>query len=406
MVRSKWVRRSVALLIALSLCIFSYIPIAAEEEAHLSFMARDVYVNGLLINNYQLFNPLVVRQGSTYVPLSVALGNVLGFRVQIDEDRSLILLKPVDPVGETVREDDVACNLENQLGTLAEGYAVVVVDDFGAADADALAARWRRMADPVIWSVAGLIKALTGGKVDPTPHAEVLPLRESEILLVGDMPYIPLSAFRESGMFGWDAHYDLLTGLYISTDAEIPAKSYYSAENASYIAGRAAYIRSIRPELSEHESYYYEYLFRHEATVFGVDQDLLMAVSRTECSFQAAIVSPYGGTVGMMQILPRTAAAYGITEEQLKDPHVNLEFGARYIRDRLWIFSGDIIKALSAYNQGVVTVSRGEYKTGYAEKCLANRDAMRAWLSAQGYTGQFSEQLTPDVLVASTAETE
>jgi len=393
------------MLVALSLFVFSYIPIAAEEEAHLSFLTRDIYANGLLINNFQLEYPIVTRQGSTYIPLSQTAGDVLGFRVKIDAASGVVQLMPQESVCESIPFTEVACNLEDQLGRLAEGYVVAAVDAFDVADVDMLASAWRKVIDPVVWTLAGLLKVATNGKIDRTPHAEILPLSEREILLVGDMPYIPLSAFRNSAMFAWDAYFDALTGLYISTDEHIAAQSYYSAVNASYIAGRAAYIRSIRPELSENESYYYEYLFRHEAAAYGIDQDLLMAVSRTECSFQAEIVSQFG-TVGMMQILPRTAAAYGISVEQLKDPHINIEFGARYIRDRLWIFNGDVVKALSAYSQGVVAVSNGVYKTGYAEKCLQNKKVMQNWLSNQGYTDEFQNCSSAEGLQASGSVTE
>lgn len=401
MQRSKLVRRSVALFVALTLWIVSYIPITAEVEAHLSFIARDIYANGILINNYQLNSPLVIRQGSTYVPLTSALGGALGFAVHVDEERRLILVEPTSPSGETVREADVACNLEHQIGRVEEDYVVAVVETLDVDNPDALTGAWQQIVNPVVWSLSSLLKVTTNEAIDLTPGTELLQVRNGDVLFVGDVPYIPLDVFRSSATFGWDAHFDTPTGLYISTDPCVPAANYYSHENASFIAGRAAYIRSVRPELSEMESYHYEYLFRHEATVYGIDQDLLMAVSRTECSFQAGIVSRYG-PVGMMQILPKTAAAYGITVEQLKDPHINLEFGARYIRDRLWMFNGDVVKALSAYNQGVVAVQKGTHRTGYAEKCLQNQRTMRSWLATYGYEQEFRNRVEAETLYAST----
>ena len=405
MFHGKLLRRSLALTTALALWLFSYIPIAAEEEVYLSFIARDIYVNGTLINNYELVHPFVIRQGNTYVPLTPALGAALGFQVQLNEEHQLIQLRPIAPNGQSVKEADIACNLENQTGLLAYDYVVAVVDEFNSAETATLSAKWRQIADPVIWSLAGLLSAVTDQTLVPAPSVEILRLQESEILFVGDVPYIPLSAFRSSAVFGWDAYYDVVTGLYISTDASVPAESYYSATNASYIEGRAAYIRGVRPELSLAESYYYEYLFRHEANVYDVDQELLMAIARTESSFQAKIVASLGA-VGMMQIMPRTARAYDITFEQLKDAHINLEFGAMYIRDRLWIFEGDEVKALAAYNQGVLTVKRGVYKTGYADKCLSNERVLNDWLSGRGYSSTFEIRLTTGAVRASAAESD
>lgn len=405
MFKSKLLRRSLALTTALALWLFSYIPIAAEEETRLSFIARDVYVNGVLINNFELVHPFVIRQGSTYVPITPALGAALGFQVRVDKDARLIQLQPVAPNGQAVKEADLGCDLEDQTGLLAYGYTVAAVETFDNAEVAELSAKWRKIIDPVIWSLAGLLNSAVEQTVAPTPSTEILPLKETEILFVGEVPYLPLSAFRNSVMFDWDAHYDEVTGLYISTDPAVPAVNYYSAVNASYIQGRAAYIRGVRPELSINESYYYEYLFRHEAAVYDLDQDFLMAVSRTESSFQKSIESP-SGAVGMMQIMPKSAAAYGISFEELKNPHVNLAFGTMYIRDRLWIFNGDVIKALSAYNQGVVSVSRGDYKTGFAEKCVSNEGVIKNWLSNRGYGHTFETRLAASDVRASAAQTD
>lgn len=403
MFHNKLLRRSLALTIALALWLSSYIPIAAEEEIRLSFLARDIYVNGVLIHNYQLNDPIVIREGQTYLPLTASLGAALGIQVRMDETGRLILLQPVAPSGKTVKEADMACNLEDRTGTKAEEYKVAVVRSFDNGDVTALAAKWRQILDPVIWSLSGLLRAVSAQEAASEPEAEILKLNEGEILFVGQVPYIPLAALRSSAMLSWDAHFDQLTGLYISTDASVPAESYYSETNASYIRGRAAYIRGVRPELSLYQSYFYEYLFRHEATVYGVDQELLMAVARTESAFQAGIVATFG-SVGIMQIMPRTAAAYGITYEQLKDVHINLEFGTRYIRDRLWMFGGDVIKALSAYNQGVLTVKKGDYRTGYAEKCLYNKSVLEGWLSTRNYAPAFETRLATDVVRASASE--
>ena len=142
MFKSKLLRRSLALTTALALWLFSYIPIAAEEETRLSFIARDVYVNGVLINNFELVHPFVIRQGSTYVPITPALGAALGFQVRVDKDARLIQLQPVAPNGQAVKEADLGCDLEDQTGLLAYGYTVAAVETFD--NAGALSAKWRK----------------------------------------------------------------------------------------------------------------------------------------------------------------------------------------------------------------------------------------------------------------------
>lgn len=397
MIKNKLFRRSAATMLAVTLLLLSYIPIAAEDEINLSFIPRDIYLNGILTKNYQLTYPLVTRQDRTYVPLTEEMGKALGFKAYIDADRKLIQLVKTEPNNQPIKNGDLACNIQDKKGIVLYDFVVAAVTEYNVEDVNELSSKWRQIISPVVWSLSCFVSLATNGIVEPTLNTEVFMLKDHEILFVDDVAYIPLSAFCSSKMFAWDASYEMLTGLYISSKEGISALSYYSDNNASFIEGRASYIRSVRPELSLYDSYYYEYLFRHEADVYGLDQELLMAVSRTECTFQRYIVSG-SGAVGMMQIMPKTAIAYGITEEQLKDPHINIEFGARYIRDRLWMFQGDVIKALSAYNQGVVKVRDGNHKTGYAEKCVYNERVIDAWIKNKGYSSVFESRVSPKPL--------
>lgn len=393
MIENKLLRKGTATIVAVALLFFSYIPIAAEE-INLSFIPKDIYLNGILTKNYELNYPLVAKSDRTYVPLTKEMGQALGFEAFVDADQKLIQLVKTEPEEQQIRNGDLACNLENQQGVVRYDFVVASVTEYNTEDVQALSSKWRQIISPVVWSLSSFVTEITNGVVEPTLTTEVFMLKDHEILFVDDVAYIPLSAFCESKMFGWDAYYDLVTGLYISSSEEIEAKSYYSENNASYIEGRASYIRSIRPELSLYDSYYYEYIFRHEADVYDVDQELLMAVSRTESSFQRYITSRVGA-VGMMQIMPKTAIAYGITEKQLEDPHINVEFGTRYVRDRLWIYDGDIIKALSAYNQGTKKVNSGSYRTGYAEKCVYNEEILDTWIASQGFSSSFENRVFP-----------
>jgi len=87
----------------------------------------------------------------------------------------------------------------------------------------------------------------------------------------------------------------------------------------------------------------------------GVDPDLVRAVVHVESGFDARAVSPKGAT-GSMQLMPATAARYGVTN--LKDPAQNLEGGVRYLKDLLTLFEGNTHLALAAYNAGENAVLR------------------------------------------------
>jgi hypothetical protein len=98
--------------------------------------------------------------------------------------------------------------------------------------------------------------------------------------------------------------------------------------------------------------------------IFGVDMVLLQALVATESGFDPGAVSPKGA-VGLMQVMPATAARYGLTAEseqaasdKLKDPSVNVNMGTRYLRDLLALFGGDRTLALAAYNAGEGAVKK------------------------------------------------
>jgi soluble lytic murein transglycosylase-like protein len=85
----------------------------------------------------------------------------------------------------------------------------------------------------------------------------------------------------------------------------------------------------------------------------GVAPELLAAVAWTESGFRADAVSP-AGAIGLMQIMPATAAALGVDP---RDPAQAIDGAARYLRQALDQF-GDIRLALAAYNAGPGAVER------------------------------------------------
>jgi hypothetical protein len=81
----------------------------------------------------------------------------------------------------------------------------------------------------------------------------------------------------------------------------------------------------------------------------GVDPLLLYAIMHQESTFKERAVSPKGAR-GLMQLMPGTAARYGVTN--IFDPRQNIEGGARYMRFLMDLFSGDVQLALAGYNAG------------------------------------------------------
>lgn len=97
----------------------------------------------------------------------------------------------------------------------------------------------------------------------------------------------------------------------------------------------------------------------------GVDPLLLRAVIAVESGNDARAVSRKGAA-GLMQLMPATAARYGVADRF--DPAQNVEAGTRYLRSLIDRFDQDVGLALAAYNAGETTVLRyGRRVPPYAE---------------------------------------
>lgn len=76
---------------------------------------------------------------------------------------------------------------------------------------------------------------------------------------------------------------------------------------------------------------------------------LVHAVITAESAYDPNAVS-HAGAVGLMQLMPGTAARYGVRNR--KDPLANVAGGTRYLRDLLKMFDNNLVLAIAAYNAG------------------------------------------------------
>jgi hypothetical protein len=97
----------------------------------------------------------------------------------------------------------------------------------------------------------------------------------------------------------------------------------------------------------------FEHCFRRSAAAHGLPVTLLLAVARGESDFDPRAVSS-ANALGLMQIRwPLTARHLGIhRKSQLYDPCTNVDAGARYLKELLHRYQGDMHRALAAYNHG------------------------------------------------------
>ncbi|MDA8346072.1 MAG: transglycosylase SLT domain-containing protein [Thermaerobacter sp.] len=90
-------------------------------------------------------------------------------------------------------------------------------------------------------------------------------------------------------------------------------------------------------------------IVRSLSAVYGVDPYLIMAVIRQESGGNSKAVSS-AGAVGLMQLMPQTAADLGVTDPL--NPQQNVRGGIAYLAYLLKLFNGNVAWALAGYNAG------------------------------------------------------
>lgn len=98
-----------------------------------------------------------------------------------------------------------------------------------------------------------------------------------------------------------------------------------------------------------------EQLIDTHATAYQVRPDLVRAVIQTESAFNPRARS-VKGAMGLMQLMPGTAAQYGVADAY--DPEENIRGGVAYLHDLLTKYDGNEELALAAYNAGPTAVDR------------------------------------------------
>lgn len=107
-----------------------------------------------------------------------------------------------------------------------------------------------------------------------------------------------------------------------------------------------------------------EGLARSTAAAYRVDPRLVLAVIAAESNGDPAAVSR-AGAEGLMQLMPATAAQYGVANAF--DPSANVAGGTRYLRDLLRRYRGNVRLAIAAYNAGPGAVDAAHGVPDYAE---------------------------------------
>jgi hypothetical protein len=92
------------------------------------------------------------------------------------------------------------------------------------------------------------------------------------------------------------------------------------------------------------------------ANAVALDPSLVHAVIYVESRYRHTAISPKGA-VGLMQVLPDTAARYGL-RDKVHLPKGNIKAGTLYLRDLMVMFDNRLDLVLAAYNAGEGAVKK------------------------------------------------
>ena len=122
----------------------------------------------------------------------------------------------------------------------------------------------------------------------------------------------------------------------------------HKAKPAQRVQGTAAAEKTVAAEPVNYANPQLTHMIHEAAAKYAVDPKLVSAVAEVESGGNQNAVSS-AGAIGVMQLMPDTAAELGVNPYDMKS---NVEGGAKYLREMLDIFDGDVKKAVAAYNAG------------------------------------------------------
>ena len=108
----------------------------------------------------------------------------------------------------------------------------------------------------------------------------------------------------------------------------------------------------------------YDFIIRTMANKYRIDPKLVHSIIRAESDYNPQAVSSKGA-VGLMQLMPSTAKAYGVKD--LYDPIENIEGGVKYLNDLIRTYQQDHELILAAYNAGQDAVKKYKGVPPYPE---------------------------------------
>jgi len=131
-------------------------------------------------------------------------------------------------------------------------------------------------------------------------------------------------------------------------------------------------------------------IVREASRTYNIPEPFIHAVITVESSYKTRALS-YKGAMGLMQLMPGTAAALGVKAPY--DPYQNVMGATKFLRMLANRFDGDIPKVLAAFHAGGSAVAKADgipYQgsDGYVRKVLKNYYRLKPQFQSQAQVGE------------------
>ena len=143
-------------------------------------------------------------------------------------------------------------------------------------------------------------------------------------------------------------------GSTLITDKELNRKGYWlkkSYKTKPYRSGNTQAPYLAKPIRSQ-----YDALIVNTALKYDLEPSFIKAVVHVESAFDHLAVSK-AGAMGLMQLMPATAASYQLTSNTF-NPSNNIEAGVQHMKDLMDRYNRNMKLSLAAYNAGAGAVRK------------------------------------------------
>jgi len=140
-----------------------------------------------------------------------------------------------------------------------------------------------------------------------------------------------------------------------------PASSFFTQPPLRPVRGVTGFAPPPCPPMAAEEL---DTLVGQAADREDLEPDLLRSVIQQESAARPCAVSRKGA-LGLMQLMPATALQLGV--EDVFDPKENIDAGARFLKQLLKAYGGNVSLALGAFNAGPAKVNEAGGLPDYPE---------------------------------------